>query len=127
MVDLYFATKIVHVTSASLSIIIFALRGGRRLLGRTIWFTNRLKIVPHLIDTLLLVTGIVLIRITHQYPGTESWITIKLGAVVVYILLGMVALKFASSNKWSAMAFVAALSVFIGIVVLVLNRSFIDV
>lgn len=118
MVGLYLPIKIVHVTSAVFSIILFAIRGGRRLFGRTVWFTNWLKVLPHVVDSLLLLTGIVLIIVAQQYPGVANWITIKLGAVVVYILLGMAALKWTHSKKWSGMAFVAALSVFIDIGVL---------
>lgn len=90
------------------------------------WFTNWLKKLPHAIDTLLLVTGILLIIITNQYPSFGNWITIKLIAVVVYILLGMAALKWTRSKLWTALTFAAALSVFASIVVLVLNRNTIN-
>jgi len=126
MIEFYLPVKIIHVTSASFSIILFAIRGYRRLFGRTMWFTNWLTKLPHAIDTLLLLTGILLIIITNQYPSFGNWITIKLFAVVVYILLGMAALKWTRSTKWSALSFVAALSVFASIVVLVLNRNTIN-
>ena len=53
------------------------------------------RIAPHINDTFLLLSGALLVLITHFYPFTPqgSWLTEKLLAVIIYIALGSVALS----------------------------------
>ncbi len=53
------------------------------------------RILPHVNDTLLLVTGVMLVLITHFYPFSPqgSWLTEKLLGVIIYIALASVALS----------------------------------
>ncbi len=52
------------------------------------------RVVPHVIDTLLLLSGAGLIWITHYLPFTVkgAWLTEKLFGVIIYIVLGFIAL-----------------------------------
>ena len=54
-----------------------------------------MRIAPHVNDTFLLLSGALLVLITHFYPFTPqgSWLTEKLLAVIIYIALGSVALS----------------------------------
>ena len=48
---------------------------------------------PHVNDTLLLTSGFGLAVMLGQYPCVNGWLTAKLVALIVYIVLGTVALK----------------------------------
>lgn len=73
------------------------------------------KVMPHINDTLLLASGIALIAINRFYPfsAQESWLTAKLFGVIIYILLGHIALgrrQRSLSLRW--VAFILALMCF---------------
>lgn len=70
------------------------------------------KVAPHLIDTVLLVSALLLAMLIQQYPGVHDWLTVKVMALVVYILLGMVALRRGPTRSIRAGAFVLALATF---------------
>ncbi|MAT64327.1 MAG: regulator SirB [Gammaproteobacteria bacterium] len=89
----YTAIKILHVATVIISGGGFALRLAL-MLWREAWLGLRpVKVLPHINDTLLLVSGIALAVLSRQYPLAQDWLTAKLIALVVYILLGMLALK----------------------------------
>lgn len=84
------------------------------------------KILPHINDTLLLISGIGLITLSHTYPFTpeQSWLTEKLFGVIIYILLGAIALgKRPRSQNVRWLAFVSALICFGVVVLLALTQS----
>lgn len=54
------------------------------------------KILPHIIDTLLLVFAIMLCFKISQYPLTDAWLTGKVAGLLAYIGFGVVAIKRAS-------------------------------
>lgn len=51
------------------------------------------RILPHIIDTLLLLSAIALVVMSRQYPIVVGWVTIKIVLLVMYIVLGTLALK----------------------------------
>jgi len=51
------------------------------------------RILPHVIDTLLLVSAITLVIMSGQYPLESDWVTLKLVLLSLYIVLGTFALK----------------------------------
>lgn len=81
------------------------------------------KIVPHVNDTILLITASILAISTHQYPFVDSWLTAKLSALFLYIVFGMFALKRANDMKNKIIFFVLALLTFSYIVGVALSRS----
>ena len=101
-----------HVTTALLSLLLFIYRG--------IWVLRHgqakrppwMKWLPHSNDTLLLVLGISLMFLSQQYPLSHNWLSAKLAALLVYILLGMVVMKWARHWPGQLLAFVGALLVF---------------
>lgn len=70
------------------------------------------KILPHVIDTILLGSAIVLTVILSAYPFEHNWLTVKLLALVVYIVLGTIALKQGKTPAIRGIAFVAAILTF---------------
>ena len=90
----YFALKHVHILTAFLSVSLFILRYWWQYRGSAMSTKRWVRIVPHVNDTLLLVTGVALVMITHFYPFTPqgAWLTEKLFGVIIYIVLGFIAL-----------------------------------
>ena len=119
----YLAIKYLHVSCALLSGTFFLLRGVWMLRGSALLQARLVRIVPHLIDTLLLATAITLAVRSGQYPFVQPWLTAKLLALCVYIALGTIALKRGRSNRVRAAAFVAALGTFSYIVAVAITRQ----
>lgn len=78
------------------------------------------RTLPHVNDTLLLCAGIWLAYSLRLYPGESAWLTAKLIALLVYILLGSVALKRGKTLRIRGIAFIGALAAF-GYMVLVVR------
>ncbi len=51
------------------------------------------KVVPHIVDTFLLLSALTLCVLISQYPFVNGWLTEKLFAVIAYIVMGYVCLK----------------------------------
>ena len=115
--------KLVHQACALLSITGFTVRGGLMLAGSSLLRRPWMRTWPHLIDTLLLVSGVWMAVNLHLGPGNSTWLIAKLLALVVYIALGFVALRLGKTRRTRALAFVAALACFAYIVLAALNRS----
>lgn len=81
------------------------------------------RIVPHVIDAVLLASALGLIAILRQYPFVQNWLTAKVLGLVLYIILGTIALKRGSTKTIRATAWIAALIVFGYIVGVALTRS----
>lgn len=96
----YSILKHSHAGLAYLTIILFA---GRFLLFYfyPVWRRNRpLRILPHVIDTLLLLSAIALCIQIAQYPLTDDWLTAKVAGLLAYIGFGAVAIKRASRRAF---------------------------
>ncbi|WP_246590216.1 SirB2 family protein [Marinobacterium ramblicola] len=52
-----------------------------------------LRILPHIVDTVLLASAIGLMLVIHQYPLVNHWLTAKVVGVLLYIVFGSIALK----------------------------------
>lgn len=121
--SLYLAIKYLHVACAAVSIGGFTARGVLRLLRPAALQRRWLRIAPHVVDSLLLACGIYLALHIHQYPGSAAWLTAKLVGLVAYILLGMTALRFATTRGGQALALLAALACFGYIVAVAVTRE----
>ena len=110
MTEYYLALRNVHITCAILTITLFVLRGGL-MLANSPWQQNVvLRYLPHAVDTVLLTTALMLTTVIHQYPFAVDWLTAKVVLLVVYIVLGSIALKRGRTKTVRVAAFVAALA-----------------
>ncbi|MRI32516.1 regulator SirB [Endozoicomonas sp. OPT23] len=90
---MYLTIKQMHIIFAAISVGLFVVRWLVALFNDT-WLKHPFfKTLPHLIDTLLLGCAVWLCIFLHQYPFVNSWLTAKVIALVVYILLGYMAIK----------------------------------
>lgn len=115
--------KAVHVGSALLSISGFALRGVWMLQGSPLLKARVTRILPHVVDTLLLGSALALALRSAQYPFVHAWLSAKVLALILYIVLGSIALKYGPTRRARSLAWVAALAVFFYIVAVAIARS----
>jgi uncharacterized membrane protein SirB2 len=115
--------KTVHISSAASSYILFFLRGIWSLNGSTIMSQRWIRIVPHVVDTLLIVSAVMLALSIHQYPFVDAWLTTKVIALLLYIGLGFVALKYGRSKTVRFSAWIMAQLVFAYIVLVAINHN----
>ena len=114
--SLYLIVKYVHVGSVILSFGLFLLRGLLMFSG-TGWRSHALlRIGPHVVDTVLLGSALTLSWLLRQYPFVHAWLTVKVAALVLYIVLGSFALKRASTMRLRAVFFGLATVTFLFIV-----------
>ena len=107
--SMYLAIRTIHIACALLSLSGFALRGYWMLRASPLLQHKLTRVLPHIIDSALLLSAIVLVLMSGFYPLATSWINIKLVLLVVYILLGTIALKRGKSPRVRAVAFVLSL------------------
>lgn len=119
----YIALKHLHVTFVALSGLLFLVRGIWMLRASPRLQQRWVRIVPHLVDTLLLASAIGLAVWSHQYPGQMPWLTAKVVALVAYIVLGTIALKRGRSQGVRTAAFFGALASFAYIVAVAVTKN----
>ena len=108
---LYLYLKHLHVFFVATSIVLFVLRGGLMFMDSKWLQLPLLKYTPHVVDTLLLASAVWLMFLIQQYPIAQSWLTVKIVLLMVYIVLGSFALKRGRSKFQRGIYFVLALTV----------------
>lgn len=119
----YLAIKHLHISCAILSGTLFALRGYWMLSASAMLQRRWVKITPHIVDTLLLGSALIMVFWSRQYPFVESWLTAKVVALVLYIALGTIALKRGRTRTTRTVALLAAIAVFFYIVSVALSKQ----
>ena len=120
---MYLALKHFHITCVVLSGAGFALRGAWALAGSPLARARLTRVLPHVVDSCLLLSAIALAWMAGQYPFVHGWLTAKIVGLLAYIGLGMVALKPGRAMAVQAGAFVAALATFSWIVSVALSKN----
>ncbi len=115
--------KLVHVSAAFISIFGFIVRGILMIVESSYLGKKWVKITPHIVDTILLATAVILAIRISQYPLTQDWLTAKVVALIVYIVLGVVALKRGRTKQARVLAFIASILVFTYIVLVAIKRT----
>jgi uncharacterized membrane protein SirB2 len=119
----YTLLKNVHVTCVVTTIVLFLVRGAWMIQGTLRDKGRWVRVVPHVIDTVLLASAIAMVILLGQYPGTTGWLTAKVIGLVVYVLLGTVALKRGRTLPVRSAAFAGALATFGYVVSVALTRD----
>lgn len=115
--------KAIHLSSVVLSFAGFFIRGIWMLQGSTQLKQRWVKITPHIIDTLLLASAVVLAVQWRLSPLQHSWLMAKIIALFVYIGAGMVALRYGRSRNVRLAAWLFGLLTFLYIVSVALTKS----
>lgn len=105
--------KPAHVGLVAMSGTLFAVRG-LAVLARQRWPMRRgWRLLSVGIDTLLLTAGVLLWTLLQLNPAHDAWLGTKLALLLVYIVLGSLALKRGRTPRTRALAFAAACAVFL--------------
>ena len=105
----YISLKLFHLTAVALSVTGFVARAIGTLSGAS-WVRGRpARMLPHVLDSLLLLSGLGLLWQLRLSPHQAPWLAAKLVGLVVYIGLGVIALRPATPKGLRAVS--AALAV----------------
>ncbi len=118
----YAAIKHIHVGAAALSIALFIVRGAWMLWSPEKLQARWVRVVPHVIDTALLVSALWLAWQLGA-GGTRGWLIAKVVGLLVYIVLGTIALKRGRTRRIRALAFIGAIATFSYIVMVAMTKS----
>ncbi|MGB8545061.1 MAG: SirB2 family protein [Azonexus sp.] len=119
----YLALKHLHVTCVVLSGLGFALRGWWMLNDSSLLRARLTRVVPHVVDTLLLGSALLMAWQSSQYPFAQGWLTAKFFGLLAYILCGTMALKRARTKGRRVVFLVLALLAYAYIVGVALARN----
>lgn len=119
----YLTVKSLHLIAITLSIAGFALRGYWMMSQSDRLQLRAVRITPHIVDTVLLLSGIALVYMLRLEVVSQPWLLAKFVGLAIYIVLGTIALKRGSTLAIRSVAFVAALIAFAYIVGAALLKS----
>lgn len=119
---MYLAIKHIHLTFVILSLLAFFVRGIWLFMNSSMLNKKWVKILPHIISTILLISGIVLAVHLGMSPGSQPWLMAKIIGLVVYILLGVAAFKVPNPGARKVL-WVSALFVFAYILSVAITKN----
>jgi uncharacterized membrane protein SirB2 len=108
----YATLKAIHQGAAALSFAGFALRGAGSFAGAA-WVRGRAaRTLPHVVDSVLLLSALGLAWTLGLERAVPAWLLAKVAGLLVYIGLGLIALRPGRPTWVRAIAWVAALATF---------------
>jgi uncharacterized membrane protein SirB2 len=113
VIEYYPQIKMLHISCAWLSIAGFLLRGCWAMLESPLLRHPAARKIPISVDSMLLLSALTMATLSNQWPLQQAWLSAKLLALLVYILLGMVALHWGKTQAQRALAFAAAVATFV--------------
>ena len=119
----YLAIKFVHIGCVAVSYALFVVRGVLMLRDSATLQRHWVRIVPHIVDSLLLASAVALAGMSRQYPLVNDWLTAKVIGLLIYIGLGTIALKRGKTRRTRVVAWLAAQAAFFYIVAVALTRQ----
>ena len=105
----YLQLRHAHIAFAILSVSIFTVRGLLMLANSSHVNSPWFKYPSYAVDTLLLTAALMLTTVIQQYPFQTGWLTMKVALLVVYVVLGSLALKRGRTRGVRIAALVGAL------------------
>lgn len=115
--------KYIHITCVVTSFSLFFIRGLWMVSDSSLQSMKWTRWVAPIIDTVLLVSAIMLALNLKQYPLADSWLTAKVVALFLYIGLGMLALTYGRTKKIRVTSWVGAQAIFAYIVLVALTKN----
>lgn len=121
--EAYQVFKHAHMGFAALTALSFSGRGILRFTRPALLTARPLRILPHVVDTLLLVSAIGMLTVAGLNPLEAPWVMAKIAGLLCYIVLGTFALKRARTPQRRILAFAAALLVLAYIVAVAFTKQ----
>jgi len=101
--------KHLHITLAVISISLFTLRFAWLMLNSQQLNRKWVKITPHIIDTLLIIIGVMMVVQLSINPLEQLWLAEKMLALIAYIFTGVYTLKFARNRMMKIIGYLGAM------------------
>ena len=120
---MYFIIKYTHLLLAFVTISGFILRGYWMSTGSALLSHRVTSIAPHIVDTFFLLSGIAMVYLLNLPVIQSSWLLAKFAGLIVYIVLGAIALRRGPTLQIRMIAFVGAVSAFAYVVGAAVARS----
>ena len=114
--------KHTHLTAMLISFLLFFVRGCLMMRESNASKHRAFLIAPHIVNLLLIGTGIGLAVVMHFNPANQPWLAVKLVSLVVYIILGVLTFKH-PALKVRKILWLLALIVFAFIVSVALSKN----
>lgn len=115
--------KTIHVVFVALSFAGFFIRGIWMLRDSTLLRKRWVRITPQVVDTVLLVSAILLAVQMRFSPMEQPWLMAKIIGLVIYIAVGLVALRLGRSKGVRLSAWLLGLFIFMYIASVALSKS----
>lgn len=115
--------KTIHLSAVLLSFAGFILRAGWMLMDSPMLTRRWVKVLPHIIDTVLLISALWLVYLMSLPLLQTDWLLAKIIALLVYIVLGTMALKRARTKLQRLIFPLLAILVFLYIVSVAMSKS----
>lgn len=113
-----------HVTAVIASGGLFFLRAVLLNVFGVSWvMAAPVRYLSYAIDTALLTAALMLMTITRQYPFADAWLTAKVALLVLYVVLGSLALKRAPKRSMRIACSTTAIAVFLFVVSIALTHN----
>jgi len=115
--------KTIHVTFVALSFAGFFIRGIWMLKDSPLLRQTWVRISPQVVDTVLLVSAIMLAVQLRMSPMEQPWLMAKIIALLAYIGVGLVALRLGRSKRTRLVAWLLGMVIFSYIVSVAMSKS----
>lgn len=122
-IHIYSALRLVHLTSVAITFAAFVVRGFWMLRESPALGHRLTRTLPHINDTLLLASAVGMLWLAGIDPLQHGWLRAKLTALLVYILLGSIALRWGPTRGVRTAAFIGALLTFGYLIRVALTRN----
>lgn len=119
----YYTLKAIHVGCVVASIAGFAGRYLLMLADSPLRNARALRVAPHLIDTVLLASAVAMAWQLSLNPLHHPWLAAKIVALLVYIVLGTIALRRGRTRGARALTGLAAMLVYAYMVMVAVTKS----
>ncbi len=113
--------KIIHLTFILASLVSFIGRITLSQFNPEVLNNKFIKIAPHVIDTILLLSGITLVMQGGWLEGNYGWIESKVILLLCYVALGVMAMRFSGAKRW--LAFTGAIACYIFIFSIAITKN----
>ena len=117
MIEFYPQIRSIHILAVILSGSLFALRGMALLMTHARWpQAAPVRYLSYLIDSVLLTAALMLLTMLPGAMFANHWLMVKVMLVVVYVVLGVFALRRGRTPRMRTLCYLGALLVFATII-----------
>jgi len=119
----YSLLKYLHVLTINLTFGLFMVRGYWMIINSALLSRRWVRVVPHINDTILLAAALAMTYHQGAQIFTHGWLIAKIIALVIYVVLGSIALRPGRPKIIRIMAWLFALAVFAYIVLVAVSKD----